>query len=91
MADVEIADYEDKALKGRIGLARRIHYLLEIAGPPTSPSWGSSACGAWAGRVVLVPKTTPVSCRPCLQLALPTWRVPATKQLAQPPGGGGVY
>lgn len=95
---MEIADYEDKALVGRIGLARRTHYLLEVAPTLAAPTWAASACGAWAGGVVLV--QIPArgegayrlpTCRACMALARP-WRVPATQ--VRPPGAGpgaGVY
>lgn len=55
------------ALKGRIGMARRIH-LLDQVDRPQWGVWASSACGSWAGRVEIVDPRQPVTCGACQRL-----------------------
>lgn len=55
------------ALRGRIGIARRVH-LLDQVDRPEFGAWGSSACGKWAGRVELVEEGAAVTCRDCAGL-----------------------
>jgi hypothetical protein len=80
----KVADYAGKAWKGRIGLARRVHYIEEYSGDAKAPNWATSACGKWAGTVVLVPIIADVTCHGCKALERP-WQVPATQ--VHPPGG----
>lgn len=54
-------------MKGRIGVARRIH-LLDKVDRPEFNVWASSACGSWAGRVEIVDARQPVTCGACKKL-----------------------
>ena len=52
-------------IKGRIGVARRIHYLEAVC---RSVRWATSACGKWAGKVDVVPDFESVTCRECARV-----------------------
>jgi hypothetical protein len=56
----------EPAMKGRIGVARRIHYLLEVNPEGT---WAVGSCKRWAGRVDLVQPVVKVTCNECVGLA----------------------
>lgn len=49
-------------MKGRIGLARRVH-LIEQYKPDF---WAASACKKWAGTFQVMPDNTVVTCRDCI-------------------------
>lgn len=70
-------------MKGRIGLARRIHYLDEIDGDRPYYRWASSACGKWAGRVEVVTDSRAVTCADCRKIFPP----PETRRRQPTPGG----
>jgi hypothetical protein len=51
--------------KGRIGVARRVHWLDGLS---EYEGWGSSACKKWCGRVEIVSESEPVTCSDCARL-----------------------
>lgn len=55
------------ALKGMIGVAKRVH-LLDQVDRPQWGVWASSACGSWAGSVKIVDERQPVTCGACRKL-----------------------
>lgn len=55
------------AMKGSIGVARRVH-LLDKVDRPQFGVWASSACGSWAGAVKIVDERHPVTCGACKRL-----------------------
>ena len=56
----------EPAMKGRIGVARRIHYLMETNAEHT---WAVGSCKAFAGAVEFVGPGVKATCANCVGLA----------------------
>ena len=52
-------------MKGRIGVARRVHWLEALS---EYSQWASSHCKKWAGFVNVVHDRDQVTCRDCARL-----------------------
>lgn len=52
-------------MKGRIGVAKRVHRIVRSEKLSTGELWGVSACG-WAGLCEVV-ITEEISCQACLR------------------------
>lgn len=65
---------KDPALKGKIGVAQRVHYLDQVNEEKT---WATGACKKWAGAVVVVDPAIRVTCSWCLSMLM-NKKVPPT-------------
>lgn len=69
---------KDPALKGKIGVAQRVHYLAQVN---EEKNWAVGSCQKWAGAVVMVDPKVRVTCSWCVSMLMnkkvqPTVTVP---------------